>query len=32
VRIVRNEQLALDIDTPDDLAQLPASWLNGDFA
>jgi 2-phospho-L-lactate guanylyltransferase len=32
VRIVRDEQLALDIDTPDDLAQLPASWLNGDFA
>lgn len=31
VRIVRNEQLALDIDTPDDLAQLPASWLHGDF-
>lgn len=31
VRIVRDEQLALDIDTPDDLAQLPASWLHGDF-
>lgn len=31
VRVVRDEQLSLDIDTPDDLAQLPASWLNGDF-
>jgi 2-phospho-L-lactate guanylyltransferase len=32
VRIVRHEQLGLDIDTPDDLAQLPASWLEGDFS
>ena len=32
VRIVRHEQLGLDIDTPDDLAQLPAGWLTGDFS
>lgn len=32
IRIVRHEQLGLDIDTPDDLAQLPASWLEGDFS
>ena len=32
VRVVRHEQLGLDIDTPDDLAQLPASWLEGDFS
>jgi 2-phospho-L-lactate guanylyltransferase len=32
VRIVRHQQLGLDIDTPDDLAQLPASWLEGDFS
>ena len=32
VRIVRHEQLGLDIDTPEDLAQLPASWLEGDFS
>ena len=32
VRIVRHEKLGLDIDTPDDLAQLPASWLEGDFS
>ena len=32
VRIVRHEQLGLDIDTPDDLAQLPTSWLEGDFS
>jgi len=32
IRIVRHEQLGLDIDTPDDLAQLPASWLDGDFS
>ena len=32
VRIVRHEQLGLDIDTPDDLTQLPASWLDGDFS
>ena len=32
VRIIQHEQLGLDIDTPDDLAQLPASWLEGDFS
>ena len=32
VRVVQHEQLGLDIDTPDDLAQLPASWLEGDFS
>ena len=32
VRIVRHEQLGLDIDTPDDLAQLPSGWLEGDFS
>jgi len=32
VRIVRHEQLGLDIDTPDDLAQLPTNWLDGDFS
>jgi 2-phospho-L-lactate guanylyltransferase len=32
VRVVRHEQLGLDIDTPDDLAQLPAGWLEGDFS
>jgi 2-phospho-L-lactate guanylyltransferase len=32
VRIVRHKQLGLDIDTPDDLNQLPPSWLEGDFS
>lgn len=32
VRVVRHEQLGLDIDTPEDLAQLPARWLEGDFS
>lgn len=32
VRIVRHEQLGLDIDTPEDLAQLPANWLEGDYS
>jgi 2-phospho-L-lactate guanylyltransferase len=32
VRIVRDERLALDIDTPDDLAQLPEQFSTGDFA
>ena len=32
VRVVQHEQLGLDIDTPDDLAQLPVSWLEGDFS
>jgi len=32
LRIVRHEQLGLDIDTPDYLAQLPASCLEGDFS
>lgn len=32
MRVVQHEQLGLDIDTPDDLAQLPASWLEGDFS
>ena len=29
---VLREELGLDIDTPDDLAQLPANWLEGDFS
>jgi len=32
VRVIQHEQLGLDIDTPEDLAQLPASWLEGDFS
>ncbi|KRO43856.1 MAG: 2-phospho-L-lactate guanylyltransferase [Actinobacteria bacterium] len=32
VRVITHDQLGLDIDTPDDLAQLPASWLHGDFS
>ena len=32
VRVIQHEQLGLDIDTPDDLAQLPANWLEGDFS
>lgn len=32
VRVVLHEQLGLDIDTPEDLAQLPARWLEGDFS
>ena len=32
VRVIQHEQLGLDIDTPEDLAQLPASWLERDFS
>ncbi len=32
VRVIQHEQLGLDIDTPEDLAKLPASWLEGDFS